>query len=212
MDLGGIKRRAKNGFGDNTGAQLTDEMIVDWANDACVDIARKTECLSVVLTEAIDIGDPIELPPNFVREFRVAVGSGVSSKVLKKTSIEALNKNHDDLTSVGISDFYYITGSFLQFYPGISVNATATSVYAYVTPTAPLEDNADVPEIPEIYHEDIVRYVIARAKEMDEEDTKAAALMGEYEGRIAQSKFDESETADTYPSIRVLPGDYGNYY
>lgn len=209
MNLGDIKRRVKNTFGDTAQVQLTDGMIVDWANDAQMDIARKTECLAASVSGPLSVSiTNFPLPANFLRENRVELAT---IGVLRRTTLEALDKSISDLTVAGIPELYYLVGNYMNFYPMPNIDLTL-NIFFLAVPSAELAGDTDVPEIPIRFHEDIVRYTLAEAKKMDEEYAEAGALMQEYDARIAQTKYDTSETADSYPAIRVLPGDYGDMW
>lgn len=207
MNLGDIITRVQRQFGDESGAQITTADITRWTNDAMMDIVRKTECLEGHKeTNAILNDGTYTLPPDLMFLKRVTL----DSRVLRRTRIQELDQiaSDTDVAGSGTSDRYYLWGSVLTLWPNPSAAGTANLDIFYIkTPIAVVGTN-DTPEIPIQMHEDIVRYCLTRAKELDDDQQGAAAIGAEYDSRLAQAMFEQkSQPVDSYPSVRLLSGD-----
>lgn len=210
MKLSDIIRQVQRLFGDESGAQITTNDIVDWANLAQLDIARKTEALAdVVEINSVAGQRKYLLPENFLKLRRVSY----DGRLLDAVSMEEVDDTDRFSQEGGTGEpkVYFLWGREIFLHPTPSQNGVENIDLYYVRSPAELtvgELNA-IPELPPAYHEDIVRYCLARAKELDEEDDTAVHIMSEYELRLAQSKDEAwSPDIDSYPAVRVLPGDY----
>lgn len=213
MNLGDIKRRVKRQFGDEAGAQITDADITDWANDAQIDITRKTECLQEhVETDSVAADASYDVPTDFLR-LRLVEYNGKKLDRVELEERNQLNKYATNSSPTGEPQIYYVWGRKIWLYPAPESSGTGVLDIFYVKHPAEMSGDSDIPEIPTQYHEDIVRYCLARAKELDEEDEKAESTMQDYEYRVLLSKDEEQNPeSDSYPAVRALPGDEGMYY
>lgn len=208
MNLLDIKTRVKRLFGDESGAQIIDADIIRWANDGQLDIVRRTECLQAhVETNSVAKDNSYALPPDAIRVRRVTYDGNVLSRV-ELEELDGVNKSREASDITGTPTQYYIWGRQLWLYPTPSNSGTGNLDIYYLKAPATLGGDADVPDIPGHMHEDIVRYCLARAKELDEEFNQAEQIWNDYQMRTMLS-FDEQHNpnADSYPAVRALPGD-----
>lgn len=212
MNLAEIKTAVKRQFGDESGAQITEADITRWANDAVRDIVRKVELTNQHQETAAVGGDgSYELPSNFMYIARVTYNNRLIRE--KKMQDLDLESNNIDGTSSGEPVSYYIWNSTLYLYPAPASSGTGNLDIWYVSQPTTLADDNAIPEIPAYMHEDIVRYCLARAKELDEDWQAAQMLDSDYEARIMQARYEKSaQPTDSYPSVRILPGDDGGFY
>lgn len=207
MNLGDIKTAVKRQFGDESGVQITESDITRWANDALVDIIRKVEITNQHRETAAISGDAgYELPSNFMYIARVTY----DNRLLRERKLRDLDLQSNSVDSVGSGtpEYYYIWSNTLYLHPAPSSTGSGNLDIWYVSRPESLVSNADEPEIPDHMHEDIVRYCLARAKELDEDYEAAVLFEADYEARMMQARYESSsQPTDSYPSIRVLPGD-----
>lgn len=212
MNLGEIVTRVQRQFGDESGAQITRSDIVNWANDGQLDIVRKTDSLQVhVETDAIKNDGSYDLPSTLIRIRRCTF----NGKKLDRIELEALDQLHPDRevsdNNGGTPKYYYVWGSRLWVFPVPGSDGIGNLDVYYVKHPDPIISDQDIPEIPVHMHEDIVRYCLGRAKELDEEDAKAQEVMADYEARITLSRDEaNSPENDSYPSVRDIDG--GNWW
>lgn len=207
MNLGDIIVAVKRQFGDESGAQITNSDIIRWANDAQVDIARRTETLvSHRETEGIPSDGSYLLPTDFMFMKRVTF----NNYVLHYRSLDDLDQRGQSVETAasGEPNSYYLTSSTLHLYPKPSTGGVGVLDIFYARTPTRLVDAADTPEIPGHMHEDIIRYCLVRAKELDDDLQGAERIGAEYDARVAQSHYETiTQTMNSYPAIRLSPGD-----
>lgn len=207
MNLGEIKLAVQRQFGDTVEAQILESDIVQWANEAQMEIVRKTECLQEHRqTNMVASDGNYDLPDNFLFMKRVTV----DDVVMISTSLDDLDKlsNTIDQNGPGIPRYYYMWNGVLVLYPTPSVAGSDDLDIWYIKAPATLVNDSDTPQIPIWMHLDIIRYSLARAKELDEDVTGAQAVYSDYQSRIAESQYElQAQPSTSYPAIRSLPGD-----
>lgn len=211
MNLGQIIIAVQRQFGDESGAQITRSDIVRWANDALVDITRKTECLQVhAETDTLKDDGSYDVPFDFIRLRRVTYRGTRLSRV-ELEELDDLNPTQD--TESSSNPFYfYVWGRRIFLYPKPSKAGEGTLDIYYVKMPDELVSDQDVPEIPSHMHEDIVRFCLIRAKELNEDDEKAQALMFEYDGRMAFARDEATNPEiESYPAVRDIESEYGGW-
>lgn len=208
MNVAEITKRIQKQFGDESGAEITPEDILSYINDGQVDIARHTGCLQdAVETDAIAGQRAYALPPNFLGIRRLTYnGKKVSQIALE--DLDEIASNRDVNNPTGEPSHFYIWANEINFYPIPDVSAVGNIDIFYTKLPEPLLGDLDVPEIPVSFHEDLVRYGLSRAKELDEETQDSQLIWGEYKDRVNFSKS-EHEVPDnsSYPSVRLVAGD-----
>lgn len=204
MNLGDIIISVQRQFGDDTEAQITTEDISRWANDGQLEIARRTEVLLLThTTETVIEQREYPLPADFLRANRVMV----NGTVIKRTSSSSLDivAPSRDVTPYrgGTPTGYYIRRKTIQLYP--APEAVVSLVIEYNARPTTLVETDDIPEIPVEMHQDIVRYCMIRARELDGDRTGAKEANIEFDARLSISADENwNPYSDTYPSIREV--------
>jgi hypothetical protein len=181
--------------------------LIDYINDAQIDICRKTDMLQGALTQNVQAGVEIyTLPVDFIEVQRVTYNG---TKLYKTTwqEIDMLDPGKDQLTTEGVPDHYYRRGNTLYLYPIPATSVTnALKVYYSRTPVV-LANDTDTPELPIAMHEDICIRVIARGHEQVEDFQASQVKANEYNSAIAMSIEQAQEGSDeSYPMIRDIEG------
>ena len=209
MNLGEIKTAVQRLFGDESGAQITEADIIRWANDAQVDIVRKTEVLQSHRETDVSSGDKsYELPSDFMFMSRATL-DGIK---LARTTIQEIDARSSSADNVadGTPSHFYTWGGRIYLYPGPSSGGTGNLDIWYVKSPVALVNDEDIPEIPVHMHEDMVRFCLARARELDADYDAAERSAMDYEARISQSRHElTTQPIDSFPAVRVVPGDEG---
>lgn len=202
-----IKTRVKRQFGDESGALIDDLDITRWANDGQVDIIRKTDALMSLQSTVVTLGTTnVTLPTDFLFAKKV---------VMNQIPLELVSFSEGFITSTSYSQnsapgTCYVWNNKLYF----NAEQAKGSVQLYYNrrPAALVVD-ADIPEIPVQMHEDLVRFCIARAKELNEDMEGAGLIMSDYNQRVNLARSEISNPdSNSYNAIRTLPGDGGNEY
>lgn len=212
MNLGQIILSVQRQFGDESGAQITRSDIIRWVNDAQIDITRKTECLQIhAETDAIKNDGSYDVPFDFIRLRRVTY----KGKKLSRVDLEELDNiapEREADSSSGSPAVFYVWGRKLWLHPNPSTGGEGVLDIYYVKMPEEVVSDVDVPEIPSHLHEDIIRFCLIRAKELNEDDEKAQALMHEYDGRMAFSRDEiTNPEIESYPAVRDVDSEYGGW-
>lgn len=208
MDLAAIRAAVKRQFGDESGALITNADIDRWANDGQLHVARRTEVLQQK-EEINSVADQqnYSLTDEWIKIRKVTY----EGRVLQPITLEELDNSHaarDANAQSGTPIYYYEWGEDIYLYPAPASAGVSNIDVWYVAAPEPLVNPGDVPEIPTHMHEDIVRYCLMRAKELDEDYGASDRLAVEMEGRLAESQEEaQNKQADSYPAVRLVPGD-----
>lgn len=206
MYVSQIQARTQKLFGDVSGAQIDGPMILDWINDGQTDICRKAECLEAIFSDTLGVGDNTLLRPvDFIRESWVKV-NGVKLQRQTAQSIDILYPERSADTSRGQPLYYYHFSQSIHFYPTPDIAYDITM--AYIRNAIELTASEQVPEIPYIFHGDLVQYCFYRALQNDEQWVPAREARDEYGKMVLQTMYDSKNLdAETYPSVRSIAGD-----
>ncbi len=208
MTLGEIITAVQRQFGDTAGVQIFESDVIRWANHAAIDIARETGCIQDH-KEASSVGldGSYTLPDDFLQMRRVTY----DGRTLRPTTLETADNVWPDRevsNDSGTPQSYYIWSNILYLYPAPQSSGAGNLDIYYIRTPAVMDDPTDTSEIPLQYHEQIIRYCLSRAKELDEEPQEASLILQEYKGSVAQSRHDsQDQQKDSYPSVRLCPGD-----
>lgn len=204
MNVGEIKTRVKRQFGDESGVQITNADILRWINDGQLEIVRKTECLEGLATTVTTVEDEsYSVPTEFIRIERVTYdGNRLQEITMEK--LDELYPNRDSSDVSGEPEYYYLWSRNIWLYPAPS-SAKSLAIYYIKIPNELSADEED-PEIPVTFHNAIVRYCLAQAKELNEEYKEAQNIKAELDVELTLGD-DEQNAQATYPSVRLAPGD-----
>ena len=208
MNLEQLTKRVQRQFGDESEAEITTEDIRNYLNDAQMDVVRHTECLQdSVETDSVAGQRNYILPTNFLFVKRVTFGG----RKLNPVNLEDLDEEYPSREaepSSGEPQVFYLWNNQIYLYPTPASDGSGNLDIMYIRIPDDLENPTDVPEIPVAYHEDLVRFALSRAKELDEETVDAQRIWTDYTERVAFTK-DSSKVQDisSYPSVRLVGGD-----
>lgn len=212
MQVTDIIKRVQRIFGDEDEVQISVQDILSWASDGQMEIARQTECLT---KDVIFDFDPVQysgflIPADYILEKRVSwTGSDKSEKALGKTTLDVLDSGRMDPKGTSANPYcYYLWAGKINLYP-VPSSAVAQSVRLwYICAPEPLVQISDQLQIPLHMHEDVVRYALMRARELNEDTEQANAIGADLTNRMVQSRSEAfNPYKDQYPVIRDDWGD-----
>jgi len=106
-----------------------------------------------------------------------------------------------------VSLYYFWGGSVYPWPVGSKAVPKALKLW-YVCSPEPLTQITDQLQIPLYMHEDLVRYALMRARELNEDVEQANAMGTDLANRMVQSRSEAfSPYKDQYPVIRDYAGD-----
>lgn len=211
-----VKTRVKRKFGDEAGVQLTDDDILRMINDAQRTIVSRNDSLLEKTATANSVASTQEysFPADMLKfKFLSYKGTGDSAyNPLRGMTVNELNLYIDSwdasTNTNGVPAIYAIhAGKFLVYPTPQDSVANAFKIYYTRSPVNMVLD-ADILDLPELYHSIVVDLVLQDAFEMDEDWEAAAAKSSQTNNNIDRLKSDEEWTKrDTYPFITVRPED-----
>jgi len=217
MNVGEIGTRVKRQFGDESGVQLTDDDLYRYINDGVRQlILQNEELLQTVGTTSAVVGQQdYPLPVDLL------ILKSVSYKVPGQTTFYRLegrtfndfneyveNWDSTDTIAQGVPETYMRYGDHISLYPVPNVAGTSNIKIYYNRKPVDVANLTDIPDIPVLYHEVLVKYCLSQAYEMDE-DLEAAALKGQQisgDMTLLRGRNDWN-IQEKYPMITVLDED-----
>lgn len=217
MNLGDIVyrvRRAIEGVvapqGLDTLLDITDEDIRLWANSGQLDIMRSTENIKATATIPSVLGqESYTLPVGLLTLERVTFDG---KQLFKSTvqEIDDIDPSKDATETTGTPSRYAVWGTDLLLYARPGRVADIDLLYTKLPTELVLA--SDVPEIPVQYHDNIVDYCIIKARETANDLIGAQVKRQDYTFALGEARHQsQMPETDSYPSIRTLPGDQGDW-
>jgi hypothetical protein len=186
--VGEVMRAVKRTFGDESSAQLEDEDIVAWINDAQEEINNKNKILKaqadITTTENVA---KYSFPAKHIQQVEALLYDGM---VIRNVSYaQALESYIGRLAPAnGPPCIWYEWGGSFTLYPTPEGDKEITLIYT-MRPTTVDGQSVTKLTIPDKYYQDVVRYVLQQAFLMDE----AVDLATNQEKQFAASLEDKSE-------------------
>jgi hypothetical protein len=216
MNVSEIMNRVKRQFGDESGVQITNEDLIRWINDGQRQIVQTNESLLETSAKASTVADQQEynLPTNLLI-LRTVMFKGSSERSYTKLEgfswsdfnmqVDGWSENQDARSRPTI---YTVYGDQILLYPIPDSSVTdAIKIYYNRLPVEVALDT-DVPEIPTLYHEALVKYCLAQAYEVDEDFEAANLKAQELNVDIATLRGrSDWRVQESYPTMTVLPED-----
>lgn len=209
MLVSDIKRRVKRAFGDESGSQITDTDIIDWINDAQIEICRSNDVIQVIGTIAttINVGLYSLTALADILKLVTVKYDGMTLKGMTQQEADEFISTYDQgVLGTGIPQYFWIFAGKITLYP-VPSQVKNLSIYYIRKPLAVAID-ADIPEIPVQYHTQIVDYCIARSRQQDNDVNGYLTKMTEFKGNVKESAIDEDWVSQQfYPNISVSRDD-----
>ncbi len=212
MNLGDVQTRVKRQFGDDSGAQITDADITRWANDGQLDLVRRTKCNQVENSTLSVVGTTLYPILTFVDVSRVQYDGRPLRPVSRQQMDDFFPSRNVTGVANGLPIYYTMVSSGIELYP-IPDTSGLTITVLYIKRPVELVNTTDPLEIPTQYHEDVVRFCLLRAYELDGQHAAADRVKVDYRERSVETRHDVQNPGDeSYPAVRPVSGDFGEVY
>lgn len=215
MQLTEIIKRVQRIFGDEDEVQIKVSDVISWVSDGQMEVARQTECLTKDVWFDYDPNafTGFQLPADFILEKRVAwypSGANGESQALNKTTLEMLDQFLSNPQAKEDPGMYYLWAGKILPHPIPSSTQIMEKAFRlwFVCAPEPLTQMNDQLQIPLTMHEDLVRYALMRARELNEDVEQADRMGADLTNRLVQSRSEAfNPFKDQYPVIRDYYGD-----
>jgi hypothetical protein len=206
--------RVKTQFGDNSGAQLTDAVIIRWINDGQQEIVNNNAILKDTKIGDIVAGQAeYTFPTDKVQYIEALYVEGRPIKNLSPQGArDFILATDPTLAARGdYPELWYERGGVITLYPVPQKSFPNGLKMEYVK--QPVAVTAIGPgsllSIPDRYLNELVSYVMANALEMDENFNAAEIKRGQFrEGLDRQYLRENTSQISKYPQVMADPDDY----
>lgn len=210
MDVTTAVKRIKRQFGDEFDVVINDDDIYGWIYDAESDIIRTTGCNDTTISVP-STSFPTDVPAT-VNIKRLTL----NGKALQYVTVEELDLLNVSLSDKSTPQYWYkakfsIEGAKVCLYPLATDTVNVNISYNKVPTIMSGATSANTFTVPDIYHEDIVKYCIGRAHNKNNNLQAEAAQMQIYD-RNLNIRRDEAQTGDTVLYKAGDPMDFDGVY
>lgn len=199
MKLNDIIKRVQRQFGDDVEAQITEEDIVRWVNDACLEIASNNVTNQGYFLGTTPVTSGVreyELPADMLtlRSIRL------DNRKLIASSYEQVSELDDSMdTAVGRPTHYWVYDGKVNLYPTPNEDYNSLTIMYVKTPDILSASMKNVePDIPTQYHPRIVEYCIAQAAELDDNLAHYQQKMGQFQSNLMALKQNDQPDGEGY--------------
>lgn len=207
-----VSIRVKGQFGDTSGAQVTDDAIIRWINDAQREIVNHNFLLrSTKYTDIVKGQHDYTFPEDKVLAIEALYVDGhpIEAVSVQQAREFALSRDPDSLRSENVAHVWYERAGVITLYPAPAINITNGLKIEYLKTPTELTVMSDTLGVPDRYFNELVSYVLAQAMEMDENFSAATFKMSQFrEGLNRLSYKDNMNQTDLYYVVTPDPEDF----
>jgi hypothetical protein len=215
MIVSEIQTYIKRQFGDESGVQVTDADILRWINSAQKQIVLQNESLlEKTTTTNTVIGQQVyTLPVDLLKLSAVSYRNSTTTAYfrLKGYSLSEFNEKvdgWDGSTESGDPFCYTISENNIILYPVPNTAVLAGLKVYYNRKPVVVTLTTDTPELPELYHDTIIKFCLQQAYEVDEDWDAVGNKAQEFDREVNLLRgTSEWKTQEHYPVINVLNED-----
>jgi len=212
-----IQTYVKRQFGDESGVQITDTDIIRWINSGQRHIVKVNEgLLEKVSTANTVVGQQAYALPTdclILQSISYKSNTDLSYFKLKGFTLNEFNEYIDgwDGTTYqqGLPNCYTIFAGNIDLFPIPDTSMTSGLKIYYTRKPVDIVNPSDTPDLPELYHEALVKFCLLRAYALDSDYYAQQLTSGELDSDIMTLRGRESwKQEETYPTITVRNEDY----
>jgi len=189
VDVVTALRRIKRQFGDEYDVIITDDDIYGWIYEAESDIIRNTGCNDTKLTVS-----STSFPSNVPAAVNIKRIS-ISGKALQYISVAEIDLLGLSVVSTGGPGYWYKEKSEVCLWP-VAETAVNVEIHYNKVPNAMSGDPVvNVFTVPDVYHDDVIKYCIGRAHNKNNNLQAEQVQMALYDKSLPNRR-DEAQSVD----------------
>ena len=189
MNVETALRKIKRQFGDEYNVIVVDEDIFYWIHEAELDIIRQTA------SNDIQIQVTANTFPVLIQGNAMVKRVSINNRALSYTTRNELDGLAYSLSAEGTPTQWYWESNKVHLHPVPKVDDLFNVDVIYCRVPTELTSDTGQFTVPEVFHEDIVKYCIARAHNKNMNWKAAEAEMEAYDRNVS-SRRNESQSAD----------------
>lgn len=197
-----LRSKVQRLFGDESATFLENADVLGWLNEAQLDIVKKTNCYTASASITIVAGTvSYSVPTGFLFAKKVILNYSELTEIdFESNKITSNSTNALEIPA----GHYSIFGTSIYFPSADIATVVPCTVYYVKAPTV-LTADGDTPVIPVEFHDHLVRFVLMRAKEMEEDFAVADRFNADYGQRVIQTSADvDTRNRTNNPAVRNL--------
>lgn len=209
-----VSDRVRTTFGDTSGAQITDAMMIRWINDGQVAIINSNPVLKGTKYSDYIAGQTEYTFPTDSVQFIEAIyvdGRPIKNVTPQEYREYVLEMDPEVTTTAAYPDIWYERNGVITFYPKGTTTYTNGLKLEYVKTPADINaiSSSTYLTIPDRYLSHLVEYVLAQALELDENYSAAQYKQAQFrDGLDRLSNKENVSQIDMYPTVMMDPEDY----
>ena len=209
-----VYERVRSLFGDTSGAQITDDMVLRWINDGQQEIVNNNPILKDTKYTDVVAGQAEYTFPEDKVQYIEAVyvdGRPVRSMTPQAYREYILADDPGRTATAKYPDIWYERNGVVTFYPVPDTSMTDGLKLEYVKMPAKqvIISTSAYLSIPDRYLNELVNYVMTQALELDENYTGAQMKYNQFrEGLDRQNLRENMAQISQYPQVLPDPEDY----
>ncbi len=187
---------------DPNNSFVTTGMITDWLNDAQIDLASRLRIMRNTAT-GVSAGNTIALPADFIEALDLELDDGSTDQV-PDDYYESWERSDAEYP---IRSVWRIKGSTIEIYP--TPEAGTAYVLSYVSLPTNLEEGVqETSDLPVELHPRMVKYALAQAKWLMNEEGMGDRAMAEYENGLPAHPLGRPRNFAGPPTLRREPSNW----
>jgi hypothetical protein len=209
-----VAERVKVSFGDTSGSQITDTMILRWINDGQQEIVNNNAILKDTRFASIVAGQAdYSFPSDRVQyiEALYVDGRPVRNATPQEFREFILKEDPNLIAKADIPNLWQERAGIITFYPTPQKDFENGLKMEFVKQPLPVTaiSTSTILSIPDRYMNELVSYVMANALELDENYNAAELKRGQFrEGLDRQYLRENTSQISKYPQVMADPDDY----
>lgn len=209
MNTTQVIARVQNIFGSSMSTTMARSLVVDWINEAQLEICRETHYKVGTNTSntANDLRSGVS-----ITDLLLVRTVKYGTKPLSIIDTETIDRMGVRNIADAEPQAYYMVGPTMYLFPQPVSGDTTTITISYVKAPTDLTDADSSLDIPVVYHNDLCNYCIMRAHERDGEFESAAVYEGKFRASMGQRKFEGMSQDDTFRQMGPDIMDYQPFF
>jgi hypothetical protein len=208
-----LAQEVKDQFGDTSGAQITDGMLLTWINNGIREIAVAHPYLETSATTNILAGINVYnmrmvFPANRIQTFSMVLANGRPLTHHSIADYKRMIEKVSEVENKGAPTDYTVFGGSLTLWPTPTETVTkGLTLYFYQMP----EDVTTLDDIltsPDRYYNALKEFVLGQAKVLNDDLDGAALAFQRHEQSVQRQFAQQTESPNAYyPTIGADPDD-----
>jgi hypothetical protein len=207
-----VSIRVKSQFGDTSGAQVSDDAILRWINDAQREIVNSNMLLRDVKYANIVAGQyDYTFPSDKVLAIEALYidGTPLEAVTIQQARDFQMSRDPGFDRQENLPSVWYERAGVITVYPKPAKNITNGLKIEFLKTPAELVAMTDTLAVPDRYFNEVVNFVLAQAMEMDENFSAATYKFAQFrEGLNRLAYRDNMNQTDLYYQVGPDPEDF----